>query len=99
MPLTIVIIGATGDLTARKLVPALFALFGKGRLADEVRIVGVARTTMADEDFHSRMADAVREHAATEWNPARWENFARRLCYVSADASRADGLQNLQDWL
>src|SRR5262245_5794518 len=99
MSLTIVIIGATGDLTARKLVPALFALFGKGRLADEARIVGVARTPMSDEDFRARIADAVREHAAKEWDPARWKDFARHLFYVSADAARADGLQNLQDWL
>jgi glucose-6-phosphate 1-dehydrogenase len=99
MPLTIVIIGATGDLTARKLVPALYALFCKSRLTDETRIVGVARTPMADDDFRARMADAVRQFAAKEWNPARWDEFARRLHYVPGDATRAEGLAALRLWL
>jgi glucose-6-phosphate 1-dehydrogenase len=99
MPLTIVIIGATGDLTARKLVPALYALFCKGRLTDDTRIVGVARTPMADGDFRTRMAESVRQFAAKEWETARWEDFARRLFYVPGDATRSEGLAALRVWL
>jgi glucose-6-phosphate 1-dehydrogenase len=99
MPLTIVIVGATGDLTARKLVPALFALAGKGRLPDDAQIVGVARSHMSDEDFSAKMRDAVRSAAGIEWNEKRWAEFAQRLFYVAGDATRAEGLAALRVWL
>ncbi|HMF11079.1 MAG TPA: glucose-6-phosphate dehydrogenase, partial [Gemmataceae bacterium] len=99
MASTVVIIGATGDLTGRKLVPALFALYSKGRLSDDTRIVGVARTPMADDEFRTKMQGGVREFAAKEWDATRWESFARRLFYVPGDATRADGLAALRIWL
>jgi glucose-6-phosphate 1-dehydrogenase len=99
MSLTIVIVGATGDLTARKLVPALYALFYKGRLPDDARIVGVARTPMGDDEFRTRMSDGVRKFAAKEWEQGRWDEFARRLFYCPGDATRADGLAALRVWL
>jgi glucose-6-phosphate 1-dehydrogenase len=98
MALTIVIIGATGDLTARKLIPSLFALFRKGRLAAEARIVGVARTPLSDDEFRTRMAEAVRQMAARDWDAARWDQFASRLFYVPGDATKSDGLANLARW-
>ena len=59
-PLTVVIFGASGDLTSRKLVPALFNLARRGRLPAEARIVGVARTAFSDDAFREflvRQAD------------------------------------------
>ena len=56
---SIVIFGASGDLTKRKLVPALFNLHLKGRLADDVRIVGYARRPYSDDTFRERMAEGV----------------------------------------
>jgi glucose-6-phosphate 1-dehydrogenase len=99
MSLTIVIIGASGDLTSRKLIPALYALFRKGRLPDEARIVGLARTPTTDEQFRSRMGDAVRHAAEEHWDAARWDQFAGRLHYVAADATTATGIAALQTWL
>jgi len=99
MPLTIVIVGATGDLTGRKLVPALFALAGKGRLPEDAQIVGLARSPMTDEGFIAKMREAVRSVAGKEWNENRWNGFSRRLFYVPGDATRADGLAALRIWL
>jgi glucose-6-phosphate 1-dehydrogenase len=96
MATTIVIIGATGDLTARKLVPALYALFSKGRLTDDTRIAGVARTTMTDDEFRAKMHEATSQFAAHDWSQARWDQFAGRLIYVPGDATRAGGLASLQ---
>jgi len=96
MSLAIVIVGATGDLTARKLIPALFALSSKGRLSDETRIVGVARTGLTDDTFRAKMRDAVRQFAAKEWDATRWDEFARRIFYVPADATRGDGMAALR---
>jgi len=98
-PLTLIICGASGDLTARKLVPSLYRLACKNRLPAEGRIVGVARSAFSDAAFRDKMAAAVREHAAREWLPERWEAFARRLFYVAADATKPEGLANLSAWL
>jgi glucose-6-phosphate 1-dehydrogenase len=99
MPLTLVIVGATGDLTARKLIPALFALAGKGRLPAEAHLVGSARSPMSDDEFRAKMREAVRTAAGKEWSETRWESFARQLYYVPGDATRADGLAALRAWL
>ena len=56
---TIVIFGATGDLTHRKLIPALFHNRKKGRLWDRTRIVGVARRDWSDEYFREHLMDGV----------------------------------------
>ena len=56
---TVVIFGASGDLTQRKLVPALFSLYRKGRLPKDFRVVGVARTPLGDEPFRRAMREGV----------------------------------------
>jgi glucose-6-phosphate 1-dehydrogenase len=98
-PLTIVIFGASGDLTSRKLVPALYSLFAKGRLPPEASVVGVARRPMGDADFRGKLAPAVRQAASAAWDQAKWDDFAGRLFYVAGDAATADGLGHLRDWL
>ena len=98
-PLTIVIFGASGDLTARKLIPALSRLAGKGRLPQETRVVGVARSPMTDQEFRDRLGTALREAHAKEGQPQGWDTFARRLFYVPGDAAKPGGLDRLQAWL
>jgi glucose-6-phosphate 1-dehydrogenase len=100
-PLTIVIFGASGDLTARKLVPALFRLAAKGRLPEGTQIVGVARSPFTDESFRAELAGKVREAFGKDepWDDAAWAQFARRLHYVSADAGKPEGMGHLADRL
>src|SRR5437762_308467 len=98
-PLTIVIFGASGDLTARKLVPSLYSLACKDRLPEEVRIVGVARSPLGEDQFRDKMKEAVEEFAKKDWQPAAWEKFAPRLHYVPGDAAKPGGLDDLQAWL
>src|SRR5260370_10968454 len=98
-PLTIVIFGASGDLTARKLIPSLYQLHRKGRLADEVRIVGVARSPFSDDAFREKLAAALREFEAKSWQTEAWDRFAKRLFYVACDAVKPGGLEPLQKWL
>jgi glucose-6-phosphate 1-dehydrogenase len=98
-PLTLVICGASGDLTARKLVPSLYQLARKQRMPQELQIVGVARTAFADDAFRDRMAASVREFSADEWDEASWKAFAPRLFYVAGDAAKPGGLDTLRTWL
>jgi glucose-6-phosphate 1-dehydrogenase len=98
-PLTLVIYGASGDLTARKLVPSLYGLHRKQRLPEEARIVGVARSPFNDDTFRDKMAKAVKQFAGANWDEKAWQSFAQRLHYVAADAARPGGLDPLKNWL
>jgi glucose-6-phosphate 1-dehydrogenase len=98
-PLTLVIFGATGDLTARKLAPSLYRMACKGRLPEELKIVGAARTPLTDDAFRERLGKAVREFAKDDWNEEKWRGFARRVFYVAGDAVKPGGLDNLKKWL
>ena len=60
-PTTIVIFGASGDLTQRKLVPALYNLLRKERLPKDVNIVGFARRPFSDDEFRTRMKDGLKK--------------------------------------
>jgi len=59
-PLTIIVVGATGDLARRKLFPALFACFARGQLPPDVRFIGLARTALTDAAFRERLAENLK---------------------------------------
>jgi glucose-6-phosphate 1-dehydrogenase len=84
-PQCLVIFGASGDLTHRKLVPALFELYRQRRLPSEFAVLGCARRPWSDEDFRSRMAEAMASTIAAD--PQAWEGFAAGLFYEPADLS------------
>lgn len=98
-PLNLVICGASGDLTARKLVPSLYRLDRKKRLPQDVRVVGVARSPFTHDSFREKMREAVQEFAKKDWDAATWESFARRLFYVPSDAAAPGGLEKVAEWL
>lgn len=81
---TLVLFGASGDLTKRMVMPAIFRLARRGLLSPEFRLVGYARTKMTDDEFRALMRKAVlREPKAGD--EAGWNDFASRLSYVAAD--------------
>ena len=82
---TIVIFGASGDLTRRKLLPALFSLYCKSRLPPGVRVVGFSRSRFSDDEFREMMWKGVREVGEPAGLREQWEEFARGLTYISGD--------------
>ena len=98
-PLHLVILGASGDLTARKLIPSLYRLWIKKRLPEHLKIVGVSRTPLGIDGFRDRMAEAVKQFAAREWSESAWNEFAVRLFYAQGDAAADAGLVNLKAFL
>lgn len=83
---TIIIFGASGDLTARKLVPALYQLAREGFLSAKSPIVGVARRPKTDDEFRTEMHDAVRDYARDGLGSEDlWGKFASRLYYHQLD--------------
>ena len=100
-PLTVVIFGASGDLTSRKLVPALFNLYRRGKLPPEAQIVGVSRTEFSDAAFVAMLAPKVKEimlGAKEEWHDNEWAEFSKRIHYVTADATKPGGVKALKTW-
>jgi glucose-6-phosphate 1-dehydrogenase len=83
---TVVVLGAGGDLTARKLMPALFHLAQHGLLDPTTRVIGVARNPMEDASFRAAMRRAVsRSDEISGFRDRDWRGFAGRLQYVAGD--------------
>jgi glucose-6-phosphate 1-dehydrogenase len=96
-PATIVIFGASGDLTNRKLVPALYSLALQQLLPPELTIVGFARSDWTDEQFREQMRQAVATHGAHDiLDSDIWDAFSRRLHYVSSSFDDAAAYATLR---
>jgi len=100
MPHTIVIFGASGDLTSRKLVPALFNLWRSGALPPETKIVGFSRTPLADDAWRAMLRESTAKHAeGAPVDDASWAEFARSIHYQPGDIGRSDDFQRLEERL
>lgn len=97
-PLTIVIFGASGDLTARKLIPALYHLHLKSRLPQVTRIVGISRRPLANEELRGQLAEMARK-VMPEFDAGAWDRFAPMIEYLAVDAATREGMQSLTEWL
>jgi glucose-6-phosphate 1-dehydrogenase len=87
-PCLIVIFGASGDLTRRKLMPALFDLACVGCVNPYFHVIGTGRTEMTSEQFRKSMRDAVAASSESQpFNDVRWDWFSERLHYISGDAN------------
>jgi glucose-6-phosphate 1-dehydrogenase len=90
-PCALVIFGASGDLTRRKLFPALYALAYRRLLPEGFAVVGVARTEMTDEAFRDRMEDAVREFGRDEFRQDVWDALAAGTRYIGTEFASEEG--------
>lgn len=100
MPHTIVIFGASGDLTSRKLIPALANLMRNGLLPEETTIVGFSRTPMTDEAWRDSLRATTEAHAGGQpFTATDWEAFAPSIHYQPGDIGKAEDLARLQDRL
>ncbi len=87
---TLVIFGATGDLTRRKLLPALYDLQCLGGMSNRCEIIGTGRTRLTDEQFRDRVREAFAESDdAVDTADPRWQGFEQRLHYLVGDPSDA----------
>jgi len=83
-PCTLVLFGASGDLTQRMVMPAIFRLARRGLLSPEFRLIGYARSKMTDDEFRQRIRKAVMREAGAG-DEAAWTEFAARLSYLPAE--------------
>ncbi len=84
-PCVMVIFGASGDLTKRKLIPALYNLAKDNLLSKEFALVGFARNELTSEQFRDEIGKEIGEFATTTIDPDLWHWFSRRIYYISGD--------------
>jgi glucose-6-phosphate 1-dehydrogenase len=96
-PCILILFGATGDLTMRKLLPALYNLSLEGLLPHAFSVVGVARRPKSDDDFRKEMLDAVNEFSRSRpVQPQLWETFSQGIFYVQSEFHDPEGFGRLK---
>ena len=92
-PQCLIIFGASGDLTHRKLIPALFELYLQRRIPSEFAIVGCARRSWSDQDFKEKMQAKLADQISE--NEKEWEKFLNYLFYEPVDLQQEDHVVRL----
>lgn len=92
-----IIFGASGDLTARKLIPALYNKFRKKRLPGQIHIIGFSRSKYSDDTFREKMKEAVLSFLPKEFIEEVWNNFAANLHYLPGDVENTGDYKILAD--
>lgn len=95
-PCAIIIFGATGDLTHRKLVPAIYNLAVDGALPPAVSVVGFARRDKSDEVFRKEIEEAARKFSRQKIDDTLWENFASSIFYHRSEFDNIEGYEALK---
>ena len=92
---TMVIFGASGDLTSRKLIPALYRSFQRQRLPKDTRIVGVSRSPFTDATWREELATTTAKYEGAAFDAATWEEFSKTIYYCPGDINAAEDFQTL----
>ena len=95
LPTSIVIFGASGDLTQRKLVPSLFNLYRKGRMPKEFHIVGYGGTAFTDDQFRTHLKKGLEQFASFKYKSEEWDFFATSLAYQQGRYTELEDFKKL----
>ncbi len=98
-PCAVVIFGATGDLTHRKLVPALYNIAADGELPPAVAVIGFARRPKTDDEFRKEMEEATRKFSRQTVRDEIWDKFADALYYHQSEFGDEAGYKTLAERL
>jgi glucose-6-phosphate 1-dehydrogenase len=95
-PVTITIFGASGDLTLRKLIPALYALYAQGLFHERIAIIGFARRSYDDVSFRGEMREAIKSFNRLPVEEGQLDAFINRICYHRGDLDDIGSFQTLK---
>lgn len=96
-PSALVIFGVTGDLSRKKLMPAVYDLANRGLLPPGFALVGFARRDWEDQDFAQVVYDAVKEHARTPFREETWTQLLQGIRFVSGEFDNPDSFRKLRE--
>jgi len=96
-PFDFIVFGGTGDLSERKLLPALYHRQRDHQFSDPTRIIGCSRSKLSDDEFREFARKAITEHVKpADFDKAELETFLQRLSYVTVDAKSGEGFSKLK---
>ena len=95
-PSGLVIFGVTGDLSRKKLMPAVYDLANRGLLPPGFALVGFARRDWKDQDFEQVVHDSVKQYARTHWSEDVWKQLASGIRFVAGDFDDDSAFDNLK---
>lgn len=96
-PCSIIIFGASGDLTARKLVPALYHLYVEGQLPEPFKVIGFARREKTDASFRDELKEGLEKYSRTKKVDAKkWKTFASSITYCRGDLTDSGSYEKLK---
>ena len=99
-PVIMIIFGGSGDLTSRKLVPALFNLFIDDYLPDDFAVVGVGRTDYGgDEKYREHLLEGVKEFSRRKDHDEEWKKFSEKIFYITADLANETAFTEIGKWI
>jgi len=98
-PCTVVIFGAAGDLTKRKLIPALYNLQREGLLSNEFAVVGFARASLGDDGYRDKLDAEIKQFATSEVTGEQWKWLRERIYYCQADFNEPGAFEKLGETL
>jgi glucose-6-phosphate 1-dehydrogenase len=96
-PSALVIFGVTGDLSRKKLMPAVYDLANRGLLPPGFGLVGFARRDWADQDFAQVVHDAVRQHARTAFREETWQQLLQGIRFVPGEFDSDESFARLRE--
>jgi len=96
-PCSLILFGVTGDLSCKKVMPAIYDLANRGLLPPGFALVGFARRDWADQDFARVVHDAVKEHARTPFREETWKQLAAGIRFVDGDVTDLSAYQRIAD--
>src|ERR1043166_1625000 len=96
---SVVIFGATGDLTMRKLIPALYNISADGELPPQVAVIGFARRPKTDDEFRKEQEESPKKFSRQQVRDEIWDGFAKSLFYHQSEFHDANGYKTLAERL
>jgi glucose-6-phosphate 1-dehydrogenase len=94
---TMVVFGGTGDLTSRKLVPAVYNLHKNGQLPEGFTLIGISRSSRSSEEYREELAKAVKETSKSTWDEKTWLELAAEIHYYSCDLKDSENYPPLKE--
>jgi glucose-6-phosphate 1-dehydrogenase len=98
-PGVMIIFGASGDLTRRKLIPALYDLAAQRRLPMEFAVVGISRTEMSHEEFREKLYDALKDQRSGRISDDVWGSFSNGIFYLPGDSKKLETYEELKGFV
>jgi glucose-6-phosphate 1-dehydrogenase len=96
-PVLLVVFGASGDLTKRKIIPSLYRLSANALLPEHFAVLGVARTSVGNDGFRNGMRETARSAFPNEFSECQWERFSERLFYEHIEYSDVSSYRSLRE--